>query len=298
MPTILIVDDSPVDRVLVEGLLRADKSLRAVTASDGADALSRVGELEPDLVITDLQMPEMDGLQLVTAMKIHYPEVPVLLITAHGSEELAIRALEQGAASYVPKSQLGDKLLESAQRVLALSRSDRSYQRLTACMDAADFRFTLGHETELFQRLVELVQQIAVSMGLCDVAGQVRLGMALEEALSYMQLRGNMELSDEQLQEVHMHTDAGLQIVEQRRATAPFRDRKLRVACQIKPHEARLTITHAGPALPVPLRGAAGSSPELEAASDRSLVLMRAFLDDVQFSRTGNEVLLIKRRSE
>lgn len=139
MSTVLIVDDSPVDRVLVEGLLRGDRTLRTATAGDGAEALSRIAEVDPDVVVADLQMPEMDGLQLVTAMKIHYPDVPVLLITAHGSEELAIRALEQGAASYVPKSQLSDKLLESVQRVLALARSDRSYQRLTSCMDFADF---------------------------------------------------------------------------------------------------------------------------------------------------------------
>lgn len=296
MATVLIVDDSPVDRVLVEGLLRADKTLRAVAASDGADALSRVAELEPDLVVTDLQMPEMDGLQLVTAMKIHYPEVPVLLITAHGSEELAVRALEQGAASYVPKSQLGDKLLESVQRVLALARSDRSYQRLTASMDSADFRFTLAYEVDLFQRLVELVQQIAVSMGLCDIAGQVRLGMALEEALSYMQLRGNLELSDEQLQEVHMHTDEGLKIVEQRRQMALFRDRKLRVVCQLKPHEARITITHVGQAMEVP--ELKKNSPQLEAASNRSLVLMHAFLDELRFNLAGTELVLVKRICE
>jgi CheY-like chemotaxis protein len=233
MPTVLIVDDSPVDRVLVEGLLRSDKTFRTFTAGDGAEALSKIAEIAPDAVVTDLQMPQMDGLQLVTAMKIHYPEVPVLLVTAHGSEELAIRALEHGAASYVPKSQLSNRLLDSVQRVLALARSDRSYQRLTSCMDFADFRFALRHDNELFQRLVELVQQIAVSIGLCDVAGQVRLGMALEEALTYMQLRGNLELSDEQLQEVHLHSDAGLAIVEQRRSQSPYRDRKLRVECML-----------------------------------------------------------------
>lgn len=140
------------------------------------------------------------------------------------------------------------------------------------------------------------MQQIAVSIGLCDVAGQVRLGMALEEALSYMQLRGNLELDDEQLQEVHLHSEAGLAIVEQRRTQTPYRDRKLRVACTLKPHEARITITHVGQAMKVPELNK--DSPQLDAAGNRSLVLMTAFLDELWFNRAGTELVLVKRGGE
>ena len=77
-------------------------------------------ESPPDVVVTDVQMPEMDGLEFVTAARDLHPDVPVILMTAHGSERCALEALERGAASYVPKSQLVDTLLASVMQVLSL----------------------------------------------------------------------------------------------------------------------------------------------------------------------------------
>src|SRR5262245_51205454 len=141
MPNVLVVDDSPIDRVLVEGVLRKDQRMRVRNATSGADALAVLGEMQPDIVITDLQMPELDGLALVTAIRIHYPNVPVVLITAHGSEELAVQALEQGASSYVPKSQLANNLLTAVDQVLDLARHNRGYEALGQAMEYAEFRF-------------------------------------------------------------------------------------------------------------------------------------------------------------
>lgn len=296
MPNILVVDDSPIDRVLVEGILKREREFRVTIATSGADALNKIGDVSPDVVVTDLQMPEMDGLQLVTALKIHYPKIPVVLITAHGSEDLAMRALEQGAASYVPKSQLSDKLPEAVQHVLTLSQTDRSYERLTQCIEFADFRFAIDYDAALYQRMIELVQQIAVSMGVCDVGGQVRLGMALEEALQYMMLRGNFELDDNALQDILMRSPEGLAQIEQRRTTAPYSTRKLRINCRLGADEVRVAVRHEGRPMPPPALPVEGTSPELEAASNRSLVLMTAFLDEVLFDETATEVVLVKKR--
>ena len=62
----------------------------------------------PALVLTDLIMPEMNGLELVKAIREHHPFVPVILMTSKGNEEIAVQALQGGAASYVPKSQLAE----------------------------------------------------------------------------------------------------------------------------------------------------------------------------------------------
>ena len=141
MATILVVDDSAVDRRLVGGLLEKDDHWRVEYAENGSEALTRMKDAAPDLVITDLQMPEMDGLELVAAARVHCPQVPVILITAYGSEMLAVEALEQGAATYVPKTQLADKLSDTVKDVLALARADRSYARLIDCLSTADFSF-------------------------------------------------------------------------------------------------------------------------------------------------------------
>jgi CheY-like chemotaxis protein len=298
MPNVLVVDDSPIDRVLVEGLLRKDPRMKVRQASSGASALAAIGEDEPDIVVTDLQMPEMDGLQLVTATRIHFPKVPVVLITAHGSEELAVRALEQGAASYVPKSQLAANLQGVVDQVLELARGDRGYEALAQSMEYAEFRFRAESDFATTDRLVELIQQLAGSIGVCDTGGQVRLGMALEEAFRLAILRGNLEMTPEMLLAAMGHTDQARNWLDKRRQTAPFSDRRVRVHVKISPEEARFVIAHEGPPQRLGESGeAVADQPALENASERSVILMRAFLDEVEFDSDGVTMTLVKRAS-
>ncbi len=100
MTSVLIVDDSPVDRQLVSGLIKAQSALDIRHAADGKLALDVMGRETPDIVITDMHMPEMNGLKLVEATRSRFPHVPIVLITGQGSEELAVAALQAGAASY------------------------------------------------------------------------------------------------------------------------------------------------------------------------------------------------------
>src|SRR6476661_5975259 len=103
MATILVVDATAVDRFLAGSLLEEVPGWHAVYAGDGREALAYLKNAVPHLVLTDLQMPEVNGLELVEAIRHDYPFVPVILMTAHGSEEIAATALQKGAASYVPK---------------------------------------------------------------------------------------------------------------------------------------------------------------------------------------------------
>src|SRR5262249_49705046 len=115
MPKVLIVDDSAFDRQRAGKLLELRPGepalefageLQVVYASDGQEALTVIEAEKPDLVVTDMQMPGMDGLNLVRRVRIKYPLIPVILMTSQGSEEIAIEALRRGAASYVPKRNL------------------------------------------------------------------------------------------------------------------------------------------------------------------------------------------------
>ncbi len=98
MTNVLVVDDSLVDRALVAELLGKEPGWKIAQAENGAEALAWMKESPPDVVVTDVQMPEMDGLEFVTAARDLHPDVPVILMTAHGSEALALDALERGAA--------------------------------------------------------------------------------------------------------------------------------------------------------------------------------------------------------
>ena len=299
MPTVLVVDDSAVDRRLVGGLLEKDADLKVQYAIHGAEALAKMGSALPDLVVTDLIMPEMDGLELVRAIRFHYPGVPVILATGHGSEELAVEALAEGAASYVTKSKLADTLQDTVEEVLSLASADRSYERLLDCCSLTRFTYDLDNDASLIDPLVDLVQQIVSGLGVCDITGRMRVGMALEQALLNALYRGNLEISPEQMEDDREAMVQGKQVslVEQRRSQPPYGDRKIFVDVQISPEEARFVIRDEGPGFDLQAVPAAGDpEPFQREGAGRGLVLIKSFMDEVIFNQTGNEVTMVTRR--
>src|SRR5262245_5394091 len=95
---VLVVDDNAEDRLLVGTIVEQNLGWQVAQAKHGKEALALFEREPPDLVVTDLQMPEMGGLELVEALRKKYPLVPVVLMTAFGSEDMAIKALQGGAA--------------------------------------------------------------------------------------------------------------------------------------------------------------------------------------------------------
>src|SRR5258708_3448108 len=87
MPSVLVVEDSPMDRHLAAGLLRKSPDYTVFEAVDGKDALAKLELHLPDVVVTDMMMPNMNGLELVAAVKEQFPLMPIILMTSLGSEE-------------------------------------------------------------------------------------------------------------------------------------------------------------------------------------------------------------------
>jgi CheY-like chemotaxis protein len=298
MATVLVVDDSSVDRRFVGGLLSRDGRFQVEFAEDGSQALARMRELTPDLIVTDLQMPNRNGLELVAAVRMHHPNIPVILMTGHGSEALAVEALQRGAAGYVPKPQLGERLIEAAEEALSLARADRTYEKLIACLNKCEFTFELDNDAALVDPLVDLIQQMVAGMRLSDPTGRFRIGAAVKEALLNGIFRGNLEISFKQMHDARSSLVEGqpVDLVRERRGDQRYRDRRVRVAVAIDGNEARFVVQDEGPGFNPASVPAAGQPGSLDPESGRGLVLMRAFMDEVRFNERGNEVTLVKRR--
>lgn len=297
MAKILVVDDSAVDRRFVGGLLQRESNYLVEFAEDGADALAKIRQAPPDIIVTDLQMPNRNGLELVSAVRMHHTGIPIILMTGHGSEGLAVEALQRGAAGYVPKPQLGECLLDAVSQALSLAQADHTYERLIACLHECEFDFELDNDPELVDALVDLIQQMAAGMGLTDATGRFRLGAAVKEAVQNALYRGNLELTYAQAMDVRGDlNDELMQLVLERRMQSPYCDRRVLVHVRMNLQEATSVIrdggngfkntNHVPPAVP----GA------LESKGGRGLVLMRAFMDQVTFNEQGNEVTLFMRR--
>lgn len=297
MTRVLVVDDSAVDRRLVGELLGKNFQCTVDYAANGVEALARMEESNPDLIITDLTMPVMDGLELVTALRIHHPSVPVILMTAYGSESLSLEALAKGAASYVPKSQLGEKLADVMEEVLTLARADRSHEHLIACLDQTEFTFLLDNEPCLIDPLVDLVQQMVSGMDLVDFTGRLRIGVALKEALLNALFHGSLEITSEQMRTVEdqLLGPDELSLVEQRASESPYRDRRIHVNVKLTRQEARFVIRDEGPGFDTGSILDLHQPGALEPEGQRGLSLMRTFMDETTFNDKGNQVTMVKR---
>lgn len=295
MPTILVVDDSAVDRRLVGRLLEQDGDLEVEYAAHGGEALTKIEHTVLDLVVTDLIMPEMDGLQLVATVRSQHPLLPVILMTSKGSEEIAVRALQEGAASYVPKRTLAQNLLKMVRRVLAVSSQERSHIRLMGCMISSDCTFALENDPALFNPLVTYLQEEATRLGVCDQSERTRFGVALEEALANALYHGNLEVGSNLRDE---DDEAYYALVEKRRRQAPYRNRRIYVEAKLSREGANVVVRDEGSGFDPSLLPDPTEPANLEKACGRGVLLMRTFMDEVVYNDVGNAVRLTKRCHE
>jgi CheY-like chemotaxis protein len=292
-PTILIVDDSAVDRLVVRRFLEKHGEYIVTQAADGAEALEAVAQAAPALILTDLQMPRVDGLSLVERVREQFPRVPVVLMTGCGSEEIAIAALRAGASSYVPKRNLAADLIATVEQVLAASQTDDRRTRLLASLSGRVSKYILENDPSLVAPLVQLFREELVAFGLCDATGATRAGIALEEAILNAVYHGNLGVSSD----LKLAGDGSFErLAAARRMEPPYRDRRVRVTADLSPEEARFEVADCGPGFDVAGLLDPTDPANLERPCGRGILFMRTFMDDVRFNETGNIVTLVKAR--
>ncbi len=292
MPKILIVDDSPLDRKLVGSLLGKINGVEVSYAVDGRDALAKVQQALPDLVLTDLEMPVLGGLELVAQLKDLYPLVPVILMTAAGSEEIAVKALQVGAASYVSKRSLSNELWNTVSNVLRVSGERRTHTRVLNHLHRWETEFSIENDPDLITALAAYLMQSFSGLQLCSSAEQLRVGIALDEALLNAYFHGNMEVSSK-LRETNYNEFFDL--AQRRSLDSPYRERRIHVAAKYTSSEAVFVIRDDGPGFDIAALPDPRDPGYLDLPHGRGLLLMRTFLDEVRYNDQGNEVTLIKR---
>jgi two-component system response regulator AtoC len=155
MSCVLLVDDEPGVLFTLSELL-LERGHKVMTASSGADALTKLDEAEA--VLTDLSMPKMDGLELMSQIGARDPQLPVILLTAHGSERVAVAAMKQGAYDYLAKPFDIDEVAVVIERALEARRLRVDNRRLAA-------EQTLGRriigDSRPMRRLLEATQRVA-----------------------------------------------------------------------------------------------------------------------------------------
>ncbi len=175
---ILVVDDHPVVREGVAGLVGDQPDMKIVgQASSGREAIQRFRDLHPDVVLMDLQMPDMNGLDAMIAIRDEAPQARVVVLTTYTGDAQVLRAIKAGARGYLLKSALHKELLETIRAVYAGRKTISAEASYELAEHATDDALTPAEVRVL--RLIaqgnankEIAEQLSVSEE--TVKGQVR----------------------------------------------------------------------------------------------------------------------------
>jgi CheY-like chemotaxis protein len=293
METILVVDDSPEDRNVAGGCL-SDHGVKAIYAKNGQEALKILEKQRPDAVLTDLHMPKMSGLELVEHMRLHYSNVPVVLMTANGSEQAAVDALNAGALSYVPKKDLRTDLCDAMYVVLGAVEARRHREQSRRLLDRTESHFVLGFEMDGCATLVNYCQSNLSLFNFCDETGLFQISTALTEAINNAIDHGNLEL-DSSLREGG--GDLYSKQRQERSVAKPYRDRRVRLTEKLTPDQVTYVVSDEGSGFDLSTVPDPTDPENLLKASGRGLMLIRTFMDEVSFNDPGNEITMVKRRA-
>ncbi len=175
MKKILLVDDELNMLLVLEAMLEKEH-YDVVTASDGLEALSVLERGDVAVVVTDLKMPRLDGLELLGRIQTHYPSIPVIIITAHGTVETAVDALKKGACDYITKPFDQDDLkniIGKAFKTSALNDSEPA-----SASDEEGHGDIIGSSRRMVE-IYRLIRKVAPATTTVLIAGETGTGKEL-----------------------------------------------------------------------------------------------------------------------
>lgn len=201
---VLVIDDSVENNQFIIDCVLQPNGYRALTAFNGEEGLKVALAQQPDLILLDLKLPKMSGLEVLEALNAHDVKAPVIVMTFHGSEQLAVQVFRLGVKDYVLKPFEISEMLESIERALLEARLKRERTELTNRL--------IQSNQELEQRVKELNTLFGIGKSVTSLHHQDRLLTRLVEAAIYLTNaeEAALWLGDDQATELKLLASCGL----------------------------------------------------------------------------------------
>ena len=178
METILVVDDEK-NYLLVLSAILEDEGYEVLTANDGHEALEIQKSSDLDLILTDMKMPSMDGIELLENVKALDPDLPVIMMTAHGTIDKAVEAMQKGAYSYILKPFDNERLTIYVKKAVALFQVVKENRRLRETVES-QYRFgNIIGKSKPIRDVFEMIRKVAPSNATVLIEGESGTGKEL-----------------------------------------------------------------------------------------------------------------------
>jgi DNA-binding NarL/FixJ family response regulator len=212
---VFLVDDHPLVREWLTQLIQRETDLTiSGEAEDTHDALQKIGETKPDIVIADISLKSTHGLELVKDLQVRYPSLPVLILSMHDESLYAERVLRAGAKGYITKQEATKKIMLAIRQVLSgqVYISEKMASRMVRKMVLGRAEEQKSPIERLTDRELEVFQLIGCGQGTRRIAGELHLGIKTVESYrarikEKLKLEDGTQLLQHAIQWVHSLKD-------------------------------------------------------------------------------------------
>jgi two-component system nitrogen regulation response regulator NtrX len=173
--TVLIVDDEESILQSLQGIL-SDEGLEVLTAASGPAALEKIDEMIPDIALLDIWMPEMDGIETLVKIKASHPNLPVVMMSGHGTIETAVKATRLGAYDFIEKPLSLEKVLLTINNAVDYSRLE---EEISLLREKAQDKYRITGESEAIRQLKEQIRIVAPTNAWVLISGENGTGKEL-----------------------------------------------------------------------------------------------------------------------
>lgn len=291
---ILIVEDEDLVRdFLVEALIYEGFDVHG--AMNGVEGLSLFVQFQPHVVITDIEMPKVDGFELLKAIRRRDSDVLVMMSTGNGSEESAIRALQLGANDYIPKPISLGKLLQILRKYEAILHARTLEQEILGMITNREFTMKIGNDIKRLPKIVDYLLQETSSA----IPQKQRLGvhLGLIELITNAVEHGNLGITGDEKGQALMENNL-LNLYAQRMVDEKYKDKKVTIHFNMNEEECEWTIYDEGEGFNWNEMLNPLLSEGLFELHGRGIFLSRLQFNEMEYLGTGNIVRIKKKLRE
>lgn len=293
--TIVVIDDEDQIRFVLEKKL-SKEGYKVISLEDAEKfiELTKDHSVHIDLVITDIKLKKMDGIELLRYINSMDDPYPVLLITGHGNLEDAIQALRYGASDFIKKPFDLSDMLASVTRVLRLKREEKVTENVGQYIVHEKKIIEIPVDTSICSIIAHILTKDLTPAGLCNRSTATNVSLALVEAIDNAMIHGNLEIPSDIIEEQGIRVFN--QEIEKRVQEDAYKDRKIVIYYELEKEYVEYVIEDEGNGFDYTKLPDPRDPENFYKNSGRGLLIIRTLMDEVDWNEKGNIIRLRKYR--
>lgn len=296
-PRILVVDDEERIRKLLQKCL-AGEGYKIDTAQDGQAGLEKILQRDYSLVITDVVMPRLGGLDFLKNVRLSRPGLPVVIITGFATTDITIQALKLGAVDFITKPFKLSEIFFTVKRVLDIQGRAEELQGVFQQVVHSSKVFECPCQDLEIDAVLHVIVKELADLGFCEESDSMKISLAVREAIDNAVEHGNLELPSGHKHKEYMIDPQAFQRWKNQRLSDPqFGRKKIRIEFSCSDDRMEVKVRDEGPGFDASALPKTADRVEEMDSNLHGYRLMLLSMDEVRYNPTGNEVTLVKLRN-